>query len=91
MNNDSMSSSSSENLDLGNKRNVPMERAAHQRIRHSQIRETGQAMVPDQGIVFDENNVPRDTKPEQKLKKEESVSASGRGRPTFQKDFRQGK
>ena len=53
-----------------------MERAAHQRIRHSQIQETGQAMVPDQGIVFDENNVPRD---EQKLKKEESISASGRG------------
>ena len=48
-------------------------------------------MVPDQGIVFDENNVPRDTKPEQKLKKEESVSASGRSQPTFQKDFGQGK
>ena len=69
MNNDSTSSSSSETLDLRNERNVPMERAAHQRIRHSQIRETGQATVPDQGIVFDENNVPRDTKPEQKLKK----------------------
>ena len=68
-----------------------MERAAHQRIRHSQIRETGQATVPDQGIVFNENNVPRDTKPEQKLKKEESVLASGRGQPTFQKDFGQGK
>ena len=41
--------------------------------------------------MFDKNNVPRDAKPEQKLKKEESVSASGRGRSTFQKDFRQGK
>ena len=79
MNNDLTSSSSSETLDLGNERNVPMERATHQWICHSQIQETGQATVPDQGIVFNENNVPRDTKPEQKLKKEESISASGRG------------
>ena len=41
--------------------------------------------------MFDENNVPRDTKPEQKLKKEESILASGRGQLTLQKDFGQGK
>ena len=29
-------------------------------------------MVPNQGIVFDGNNMPRDVKPKQKLKKEES-------------------
>ena len=85
------SSSSSETLDHGNERNVPMERATHQWICHLQIQETGQAMVPDQGIVFNRNNMPRDVKPEQKLKKEESIPASGRGQPTPQKDFGEGK
>ena len=41
--------------------------------------------------MFDEKNVPRDIKPEQKLKKKEYTLASGRGWPTPQKDFRQGK
>ena len=37
MNNDLMSSSLSETLDLRNKRNIPIERATHQWICHSQI------------------------------------------------------
>ena len=91
MNNSLTLSSSGETLDLRNRRNVPMERATHQHICHLQLWETGPATVPDQGIVFDGNNMPRDVKPEQKLKKEESVLTNSRGWLTPQKDFRQGR
>ena len=78
-NRNSLSSSLSRTLNLRNKSDILVERATHQHICHSQIQEMGQVMVPDQGIVFNRNNIPRDIKPEQKLKKEESIPASGRG------------
>jgi hypothetical protein len=42
------------------------------------MRETGLPTVPDQGIVFDHEGLPRDTRPEQQLKWLSMPPVSGR-------------
>jgi hypothetical protein len=59
---------------------VRIERVAFQRVCNSQIRERGEATVPDQGIVFDRHNRPWDTRLGQPLRKEDPVPTSGRSR-----------
>jgi hypothetical protein len=71
----SLSSSVTTPLDEQTIRN---ERVAHQRIHNSQIREKGEAGVPDQGIVFNEHNRPRDIRPGQGILRNDPVLTSGR-------------
>ena len=42
----------------------------------------GETAIPDQGIVFDDDRMPRDTKPEQGLLRGGFRPAGGRGRST---------
>jgi hypothetical protein len=42
------------------------------------MRETGLPTVPDQGIIFDHEGLPRDTRPEQQLKRLSIPPVSGR-------------
>jgi hypothetical protein len=57
-----------------------IEQVAFQRVCNSQIQEHGESMVPDQGIVFNEHNCPRDIRLGQALRREEPMPTSGRNR-----------
>jgi hypothetical protein len=54
------------------------EQASHQRLCKSQTKETGLPTVPDQGIIFDHKGLPRDTRPEQRLKRCSVPPVSGK-------------
>jgi hypothetical protein len=57
------------------------DQVVHQRIRNSGIKDDGESIVQEQGIVFDKEGRPWDMRPGQKLKREGIGTTGGRGRP----------
>jgi hypothetical protein len=53
----------------------------HQRIRNSGIKDNGESIVMEQGIVFDGKGKPQDIRPGQKLRREGIGMTGGRSRP----------
>ena len=50
-----------------------------QKIHNMDLQAVGETAIPDQGIVFDDDRMPRDMKPEQGLLREGFRLAGGRG------------
>jgi hypothetical protein len=57
------------------------DRVIHQRIRNSGIKDDGESIIMEQGIVFDGKGKPQDIRLGQKLRREEIGTTSGRSRP----------
>jgi hypothetical protein len=53
----------------------------HQRIRNSGIKDNGESIIMEQGIVFDRKGKPRDIRPGQKLRREGIGMTGGRSHP----------
>jgi hypothetical protein len=52
----------------------------HQRIRNVGIKEDGESIVQEQGIVFDRKGRPQDVRPGQELRREGIGTTGGRSR-----------
>jgi hypothetical protein len=57
------------------------DRVVHQRIRNSGIKDNGESIIMEQGIVFDGKGKPRDIRPGQKLRREGIGTTGGRSHP----------
>jgi hypothetical protein len=55
------------------------DQVVHQRIRNAGIKEDGESIVQEQGIVFNRKGRPRDVRPGQELRREGIGTTGGRG------------